>query len=652
MTGPKAATALRCPTCDARYDSDASFCALDGSKLAAADPGGDQLLGTVLAERYRIVKLIGQGGMGRVYRATHVNINKQFAIKVLRPEVTALPSTVVRFRQEARAASSIGHENIIQIEDFATLPDGSVYLAMEFLEGEPLDTRMGRTPALPLPEALDIAAQVGRGLYAAHEKGIVHRDLKPANVFLSRKPSVLALAGPSGVVAKILDFGIAKVSGVDATPALTQTGAIFGTPLYMSPEQAMGQPLDHRTDIYSMGVILYEMATGQVPFKADSAVQVLSQHIAGVVVAPSVAAPARQIPAALDAVVLKALAKEPGARFATMSELVTALSAVTAPSASRSVSAPVAVAAAVASSTTPPSPLAQSVPPLAAATTPPAPSLTSASPSSSKRGLVIGAVLLIGLLVGGAALLLRQPKAPGVPDLPVRALAPPAASPVGVVAPTAPPPVVVAAAPLPAKDTKEASGSTSAPKPSHGHHATTHAAAAPVKGTATPPTPAAPAPVAKPTAAAKPVAKPVAHPSAPTDAISASVEKLAQAKISGAHRVGSFYAGSATEDGQHSDWYMPLEMGKCYVFAASGEGSVTELYAYVWGPNGKRATDRQEGSPGVTIESTARSSRGNTIFRSRSPTAMGSTKRRCIKNSGCGIDFRLWTFREIERATD
>ena len=178
---------MRCPTCDARFDAASTFCANDGARLVPAGEDGAELIGAVLADRYRIVKLLGEGGMGRVYAAQHVNISKQLAIKVLRPEVTAVPSTVARFRQEARSASSIGHENIIEIEDFATLPDGTVYLAMEMLEGESLGDRMREPPPLPLAEGLDIMIQVGNGLAAAHEKGIVHRDMKPENIFLARK---------------------------------------------------------------------------------------------------------------------------------------------------------------------------------------------------------------------------------------------------------------------------------------------------------------------------------------------------------------------------------------------------------------------------------------------------------------------------------
>src|SRR5581483_11797452 len=191
-----------CPACNARYDGDGGkFCAKDGTPLVKDTQAkvGD-LVGQVVADRYRIIKLLGEGGMGQVYEAQHVNINKRFAIKLLRPEIVSNPEAVQRFRQEAWSASSIGHDNIIEIEDFATLPSGAVYLAMEFLAGESLADRMMATPALGFAESLDICLQVGSGLAAAHEKSIVHRDMKPENIFLAQKQGRLRV--------KILDFGI------------------------------------------------------------------------------------------------------------------------------------------------------------------------------------------------------------------------------------------------------------------------------------------------------------------------------------------------------------------------------------------------------------------------------------------------------------
>ncbi len=306
-----------CPTCQARYQG-GSFCARDGAPLVAEpNQPKQELVGEVLAERYRIVRLIGQGGMGQVYEAQHVNINRRFALKLLRPEILTDAEAVARFRQEAWSASSIGHDNIIQIDDFATLPDGKVYLAMEFLQGMSLSERLKQKPPLDVNEALTIIRQVASGLGAAHEKGIVHRDLKPENIFLAEKFG--------GTVCKILDFGIAKVLGAEASERITRTtGAVFGTPHYMAPEQALGASVDHRADIYSLGVILYEMFAGKVPFDASSYVGILTKHVTETVRPPSEISE-REISPAIESLILRAMAKEANARFQSMAEFEAAL---------------------------------------------------------------------------------------------------------------------------------------------------------------------------------------------------------------------------------------------------------------------------------------------------------------------------------------
>ena len=314
-----------CPACNTRYDEGGAFCSRDGTPLVKnPDAYKTDLVGQILADRYRVVRLIGEGGMGQVYEAQHVNINKRFALKLLRPEIVSNAEAVARFRQEAWASSSIGHENIIEIEDFATLPTGAVYLAMEFLDGQPLSERMrpGDDPALTFGEKLDVMLQVSSGLAAAHDKGIVHRDMKPENIFLAQK-----YGRP---LVKILDFGIAKVSGAEGNRSLTRTGTIFGTPHYMSPEQALGKPLDHRADIYSVGVIMYELFTGKVPFEAESFMGILTKHITTQPTPPRQAAPDRDISPTIEAVILRALAKEPEERYQTMNEMATELAAIAA----------------------------------------------------------------------------------------------------------------------------------------------------------------------------------------------------------------------------------------------------------------------------------------------------------------------------------
>ena len=312
-----------CPACNTRYDEGGAFCSRDGTPLVKnPDAARTDLCGQILADRYRVVRLIGEGGMGQVYEAQHVNINKRFALKLLRPEIVSNAEAVARFRQEAWSASSIGHENIIEIEDFATLPSGAVYLAMEFLEGVALSERMRQDTPLSFAESLDVMLQVASGLAAAHDKSIVHRDMKPENVFLGQK-----YGRP---LVKILDFGIAKVSGAEGNKSLTRTGTIFGTPHYMSPEQALGKTLDHRADIYSVGVIMYELFTGKVPFEAESFMGILTKHITTQPMPPRQAAPDKQIPEAIEAVILRALAKEAEDRYQSMAELAGDLGAIAA----------------------------------------------------------------------------------------------------------------------------------------------------------------------------------------------------------------------------------------------------------------------------------------------------------------------------------
>ncbi len=283
-------------------------------------PGAGASYQPLIGDRYRILKKIGEGGMGEVYLAEHIYIEKRVAIKLLRPEVLSNQEAVIRFRQEARSASSIGHDNIIQIDDFGTMPDGRIYMAMEFLQGEPLNELLAKGP-LALPRALDILIQVTRALAAAHAKGITHRDMKPENIFITQR------AHDGRDLPKLLDFGIAKVSGADTGQNLTIAGAIFGTPFYMAPEQAMGGKMDHRVDIYAMGVILYEIFVGQVPFQAETFMGILTQHITTEAVPASQAAArnGRIVPRELEAIIQKAMRKNVADRYQSMNELSGAL---------------------------------------------------------------------------------------------------------------------------------------------------------------------------------------------------------------------------------------------------------------------------------------------------------------------------------------
>ncbi len=309
-----------CPACNTKYEDAKKFCPKDGTELQENEPPAvPSRVGQILADRYRIARLLGAGGMGEVYEAEHVYLNKRVALKLLRPEITGNKEAVERFQREARSTSEIGHENIVTVDDFGKLPDGSFYCTMEFLEGEELARVMLKKPLDP-PHALGIVVQICRGLAAAHAKGIIHRDMKPENVFLTKDKDGKELA-------KILDFGIAKVND-PGNDNLTKTGSVFGTPHYMSPEQAMGKHLDARADIYSVGVMMYEMFTGTVPFKADSFIGILTKHVTESVVPPRQAAPGREIHPEIETVILKAMDKMPENRYRSMEEMLDALAAV------------------------------------------------------------------------------------------------------------------------------------------------------------------------------------------------------------------------------------------------------------------------------------------------------------------------------------
>jgi tRNA A-37 threonylcarbamoyl transferase component Bud32 len=243
----------------------------DGTELDA----GQSLVGTVLAGRYRIERLLGSGGMGSVYRAEHVLMRKACAVKVLHREMTQVKEVVARFEREAVAAARIEHPNVATATDFGQLENGSFYLVLEFIEGKSLSQQIAASGPLPEERALVITRQIADALAAAHGAGIVHRDLKPDNVMLVAKDG-------SGDFVKVLDFGIAKVkieeAGADQQ-ALTRLNTVMGTPEYMSPEQARGEPVDHRADLYTVGVILYEMLAGTSPFRHEEFVVVLTKKL-------------------------------------------------------------------------------------------------------------------------------------------------------------------------------------------------------------------------------------------------------------------------------------------------------------------------------------------------------------------------------------
>jgi tRNA A-37 threonylcarbamoyl transferase component Bud32 len=318
-----------CPSC--KGDFEASFCPRDGHRLIESPA-------PVLGDRYQLLRKVGEGAMGEVFEAEHVLLHRKVAVKLLQRRIAADPEARARLQREARSTTGLAHPNVVDTIDFG-FAEGQAFLVMEWLDGENLEVRMTRGP-LDIATALDIAAQACAGLAAAHDRGVIHRDLKPANLFLTRDHR-------GELLLKVLDFGIAKLALHETK--LTATGVLIGTPNYMAPEQAEGQPIDARTDIYAMGVILYEMLTGTVPFLGETPLAVLHQHTSRLPILPSARAPDRGISDALDMLVMRCLSKLPDDRFTTMHELAAAIALIrgtvtpAGPSARGTASAPVAL---------------------------------------------------------------------------------------------------------------------------------------------------------------------------------------------------------------------------------------------------------------------------------------------------------------------
>ncbi|MBI5490738.1 MAG: protein kinase [Deltaproteobacteria bacterium] len=282
-------------------------------------PEPDPLVGTVVDGRYRVLARLSEGGMGVVYRAEHVFLKREVALKRLHRELTGHGEAVARFEREAQAAAQIDHPNVCQVLDCGVGQDGAFFIAMELLAGASLDRRIAEAAPLPLAEIADIGLQLCDALGRAHSLGIVHRDLKPENVMLVPRRD-----GP-GVVAKIMDFGIAKVAQEGGGNKLTQAGMVFGTPAYMAPEQAAGTAVDARADLYALGVILFEMATGRCPFEAPTLSAVLTKQLTEDAPPLEAAAPQLVYPHPFRDLVARCLVKDPDRRFGSAAELAAAL---------------------------------------------------------------------------------------------------------------------------------------------------------------------------------------------------------------------------------------------------------------------------------------------------------------------------------------
>jgi serine/threonine protein kinase/tetratricopeptide (TPR) repeat protein len=281
---------------------------------------GHELLGMIIDNRYRLDATLGRGGMGLVYRAAHVGLRRQVAVKILHPSLAASPDVRNRFEREALAVGKIDHPNCVSVYDVGRLPDGSLYLAMELLEGRPLADVLEQEGQIAPGRALHVLAGILRGLAHIHHAKLIHRDIKPENIFLIRQ-------GQDEDFAKILDFGIAKpmeASDLNDGVKLTQAGMAFGTPIYMAPEQALGNPMDGRADLYAAAVLGYEMLCGQPPFYSEDKLEVMSMHTARPVppMRQRMVRGARPVPTSIERLIARGLTKKPADRYATAEEFL------------------------------------------------------------------------------------------------------------------------------------------------------------------------------------------------------------------------------------------------------------------------------------------------------------------------------------------
>ena len=277
------------------------------------------MIGTVLHDRWRILANLGQGGMGEVFLAEHIELGRKEALKILMPSLASDPQFVSRFRREARAVNRLRHPNIIAIHDFGQLPDDRFFLAMEYADGESVHRILKREQVLEVPRALHLLGQLAYAVHHAHSRGVVHRDLKPGNLIAVGEDETL----------KVLDFGIAKIVASDhaESVALSSTNIVYGTPKYMSPERARGVGNDPRTDLYAIGCIAYELITGSAPFTGTPN-DVIRAHLTIEAPPPSAVRPDTGIPPELDAIILRCLVKQPEARVQSAADLYAALTKV------------------------------------------------------------------------------------------------------------------------------------------------------------------------------------------------------------------------------------------------------------------------------------------------------------------------------------
>jgi serine/threonine protein kinase len=307
-----------CPACNRKFTGTLPVCSHDGTFLIPDQP--DLYIGTVLADKYQIISEVGRGGMSIVYKGRHALMDRTVAIKMLQAQLVSDQLSIKRFQQEAQAASCLAHPNVISVYDFGVSPNGQPYLVMDYLVGSSLSDIIRKDNHLEVSRALHIFIQACDALEHAHQKGVIHRDLKSSNIML------IEFEGKTDFV-KVVDFGIAKLMPESGKQPqnLTQTGEIFGSPIYMSPEQCMGHILDARSDIYSMGAMVHEALTGQPPLMGDTIIDTMQMHVSVIPQSVEEVRPDLEFPPFLATIVLKALEKRAENRYQSMGEFADAL---------------------------------------------------------------------------------------------------------------------------------------------------------------------------------------------------------------------------------------------------------------------------------------------------------------------------------------
>ncbi len=410
-----------CETCNSTYPTGFNTCPKDQTVLRVAS---ELMPGLVIRDKYEILQKIGSGGMATVYRVKHLAFNEERAIKVVSSKLMDDPNFIKRFRTEAIVTRKLQHPNAVRVDDLDTTDDGRLFMVMEYVKGQDLRQVLQQSAPLALHRVLHITWQVSSALATAHQLGITHRDIKPDNILLVWQPSGRDLV-------KVLDFGIAKVRegamDLGGGYTATQTGIVVGTPQYISPEQAMGhggEQIDGRADLYSLGIVIYEMLTGKLPFESDTAMGLLLHHLQTTPTPPHLLCPDLNIPPAISMVLMKALEKDPGKRFQNATEMLDALAAAKKQAASQTGVATRVLTPTVMAAAATPVPDAMATRPISAAATPTyTPTVAAPKAAATSSPAAAKAVPVMDKTVAIAPP--RKTPAPGAKPVPRPTMAPP-----------------------------------------------------------------------------------------------------------------------------------------------------------------------------------------------------------------------------------